>query len=536
MKRLLLGSGICLSVFWARPVKAEPFDESKGFIFYAIANPIRKTIVPPQGAMPFDDYVIALSKASDINFLVDSTDIAASGVVEEFPSSPEAREGKWKPTFFGVMEDWCMSHHLAHLRYDDATILFWKEPELLETAQLIISAGQHRSAEALPKEFDLHRELDDYAQQSHNWDAEAKEAISIQLKLGELPPALQSEITAIARQGILRPDFRRELFLSPDYWKTARVRVIPGQTEKIVFIGGQDENAKALPFFQPFSNSLRPLDSKLEVTVFPVVDADAEPPRTDTPALQPAKVDSYPWQNQGLTGAQLEDEEKLKSKISLEAKRQPLSELLNKLAQRNGVQLTIATNAPKQSSLVTGRVNQMPLGALMGALARVYGSYWTKESATEYVWHPIPLNPLQSAMLRAGRSDYFTKGATWETTKEKRQQLLEIEQEIADEVGETKTPEGVAVSTLPDDTQEKLKRALSEVASKQIVELHQNAWQFLTPKAIVNLDRTPKFQGNRWQVSVMMAGETIRLMSSDVNGPIPPKETQTPPADENITR
>ena len=534
MKRLLLGSALCLTTFLIRPVKAEPFDESKGYIFYAIANPIRKTIVPPQGAMPFDDYVIALSKASDINFLVDSTNIAASGLVEDFPSSPEAREGKWKPAFFNVMGDWGLSHQLADLRYDNETVLFWKEPELLETAQLIIGAGQHQSAEPLPREFDLHQELDDYAQQSHNWDAETKKAISIQVKLGELPPVLQSQITAMTRRGVLRSHLRRELFLSPDYWKTARVRVIPSQTEgrSFVFVGGQDENAKALPFFRPFSNSLDLLDSRLSMTVFSAV-GDTEAPRTDTAIPQPAKVNSFPWQTQGLTGAQLEDEEKLKVKVSLEEKRQPLSELLSKVGQQNGVQLAEAPDARKQSSLVTGRVNQMPLGALMGALARVYGAYWTKESATEYVWHPIPLNPLQSAMLRSGKGDYFTKDATWETLKEKKQQLLEIEQEVADEMGESKTPEGVLVSTLPGDTQEKLKRALSEIASEKIIRSHQAAWQFLTPNAIVRLERRPKSQFNMWQVSVLGADDRMMLMSSSVNGPTPLREDQTLPADEN---
>lgn len=161
--KLFLLCGACLALAGTRRAWAEPFDESKGVMFYARSQSVslKKPIVPPSRELPVDEAIIALANSSNANFIADATEIPIGARVAPFPATPVAREHKWSPQFYSVFEDMQEAAQLSTLRYDDTTYLIWKRPDVLETARALSAAGQLRPTHALPEQFGLYRVLND---------------------------------------------------------------------------------------------------------------------------------------------------------------------------------------------------------------------------------------------------------------------------------------------------------------------------------------------------------------------------------------
>ncbi len=525
--KLFLVCGSCLALTGTRGAWAEAFDESKGFMFHARAHPIRKIIVPPSRELLVDEAIIALSKASDNNFIADATQIPAEMRVAPFPVTPAARKRNWKAQFFNVVGDMQEAAQLSQLLYNATTHLLWKRPNALETARALLAAGKLRPSQPLPQQADLLRILDDLRN-----DPLVKPRIAPNgdIRVGDIPPEPRKPIMEFARYALLRPQYQRELLLSDPFWKTARVLFVPaeqvrdfGKNATLVFVSGQDEDGKATPLFRPFLSSwhesglLQVLGGHPANLAYPVALADLKtPPVTSESA--PVVID--------LTAAkELEAQAPLQAPISLEVKRRPLSVVLTQASQQSGVALSQTGDASEV--LVTARVEKMPLHELMGALARLSGAMWQK-SATGFELQAQPLEPWQKLLLRSGKGDFEGYGAESQFTPEELQPLSDLEQAIVDEIGDQQTPEGVPISLLSEDLQAQLKQTIQVAAANSLVVAFRKAYVFASSEALLH------FSGNRSAGAVILlkADGYDSMFRVQLNGPpLPPEEQPTIPAE-----
>ena len=510
IRRIYFGG---FSLIWtitvAHPTFAAPFDESKGHMFYAVANPIRKTIVPPQGNLYLDAYILALSQASQMNLVADVTDIAADTRVNDFPASDVVKERKWEPSFYNVLGDFGLANPIARLRYDKTTFLLWNRPDVLESARALMATGKTRPLQALPDELELSRQLSDFQRESREKVPPPPDRPHT-VKLSEVPAELREKIMVWAHYAILRSNWSRDLMMGEDYWKTARVRAVPttdpitNQPKSAVFIGGQTENGKTLPFVMPFFVLPEYFDAKLDAESFP---PQAEGP-VENPAPAPQKTD-----NEGdLTALHLEAEVALQHKISLEIQRKSLKNVLDEIGRANGLTLT-ADDATSQIFL-TARVEAMPIGTLMGALARVYGASWTKKSDTEFLWQPLNLENWQTLLRRSGQGQFAGIEDHWALSKAQLQEISDLEQEMVDEIKarDPQTPD-VAFASLPEDLQTRVRQLAERVAAREIIKKHNKAFLFLKPQSQLAL--IPD------SLHLLMADSGETLSYSTLRAPLP---------------
>lgn len=536
MKTLILMVGVGLITSPYR-VEAEPFDESKGSRFYHLSKPLDKKVTIP-APMLVDDYIVALSQISSTNIIADATHISTEDWTQPFPSSPTALARGWKAPADGasivsLLRDFEETQQFSELRYNDTTYLLWNKPDALQTARLIVAANRHRPTEALPNEVDLYRALDEYAKGPLKWQKYDEGLINPPfhtLKFGEVPPELRAQVKALAQHEILRPDLRQELLLTDNYWKTARLALSSTLTQKGNRAGlgpqrkffrlhllGQDENGETLPIVAPFEQRFQFSSGRAAKSVYDRPDVDREAifiviaptPLRLTPQLAPPEVAVLPAP--GLGGAQLEAEIPLQTKISVEAKRRPLGDLLAEVAKKGDIKLIVGEGVPAKTTLVTTRVNEMPLGNFMGALGRLYDVYWTKRSPNQYTLHAGEKNLLQTSLMQLGAGGSFSPYVNWYLTYAQEQEYGELEQQIVAELLEqgNEKSEGVSLSVLPEDLQLRLRQAVEEIFANRIISKYQQVSKFITDQSVMRLSHTLFYGGSRasrleWEVKLLM--------------------------------
>ncbi|HEX8234644.1 MAG TPA: hypothetical protein VF600_01695 [Abditibacteriaceae bacterium] len=251
MRRTVLQ--FCLLGFFCALLSARvwalPYDEMQPPVVDAT---LKKEIVPPQKELTIDEYIIALAKASDVNFIADASKIKADARVKPFPAGEMARSNQWGPKLYLVLLDFTQEHRLSQLRYDDKSFLFWSEPDTTDLLQLLLahdSTLQRKHLSSPEQTFSL---LSDYAKSIQRWGGQAQQ-FYFNAKLAELPAAAQSSITSMARRSILMKGMNPTAWFTDDLWKTARLRLEPGTVldDKAVpyeglHVYGQDEKGAVL--------------------------------------------------------------------------------------------------------------------------------------------------------------------------------------------------------------------------------------------------------------------------------------------------
>ena len=549
----------------SRPALSQPFDESKGGMFYELSKPLRKPIVPPPGDTSLDDYIIALSKNSDINFIADVTQRPADERVGAFPNSAKAIEGNWKPTFYAVSEDLENAQNLSELRYNDTTYLLWSTPDAMRAARLMIAAGKNHAAEPLPDQLELHRALDDYLRDAMGWTKEAvptagdinvelkklieanalTEEVSqkvFQPKLGDLPPALRAQLVTVTRNIALQAKLNPAQYFTDEFWKTARFRVtvFDSPISPVVYVAGAPKEGEA-PLFANSVSILTLVEKYLEYDIFPPIARDekdqAEPaqeklaavPRSVDPALANAQmplIGDTLRSTEGLTGEQLEAEAGLQASVSLQEKRRPLGDLVTSVGQAQGVKLVVSQEVP--AALVTLRVSEMPLGTLMGALARVYGAYWDQQSPKEFTLHARVLDELKKLILRSGKGDFSVGESNRNSHDPIDQQQREVALSIAALMNQRQieSEADFAVADLPEDLQFQLRRHFEEAAAIQLTDSYFRAWRFIAPYSPLRLTRDHSPFTSDWKLTLAMdqdalAVAVIRGPELNYEGPAP---------------
>jgi hypothetical protein len=218
---LFLVSGV-LGLLWPRP--AQSFPHGPPYDEFMIEK-----ITPPKTA-PIDDYIIALSKATDINFIADATNFPADAQVDQYPSSPASLDGingpearKWQSNRLNVLIDMTESKRLTQYRWEEKTYLLWSEPDLLSLGRLIVSERERDQAQAIARQtLDravMNEEWKKYFQTAHGWDEHAQ-GVAARVKFTDLPPALRPLVESETRRRIfnLFADEGTLDWFHDDYW------------------------------------------------------------------------------------------------------------------------------------------------------------------------------------------------------------------------------------------------------------------------------------------------------------------------------
>ena len=554
------------------PAVAQPFDETKPNILYEYSQPLRKTIVPPQGDVSLDDYLIELYKNADVNFIADVTGRSTDETVGTFPNSTKVREGKWKPTFYAVQEDLEIAQRLADLRYNDSTYLVWSRPDGMRAARLMIETGKNHAGTPLPDESQLHETLDDYLRETMGWkkeDVPTAEDINVKLSefieanalkdalwerdirpklndlppnlraqilkafrpaLGDLPPSLRTRVVTVAREIALQSRLNSAQYFTDDFWQAARFRVITFDSpfSPAVNVAPAPQVGETPLFARAFTQlSLENLNLRDDIfPPRPVMEPGETKPANDEPVpnvalneTQVPLIGDTLRSTQGLTARQLEAEASLQKTISLQEKRRPLSELLTSIGQTQGVKLNASQEIP--AALVTFRVNQMPLGVLMGALARVYGAYWDSQSPTEFTLHARELDELQRLMLRSGKGDFSFSEDNKDSSDPYEPSQRQLAQSIGSLLNQQQIGEGndFAVADLPEDLRYQLRRHFEEAAAAQLTSSYFTGWRRITPELPVLLRRDASRLTSDWGVELLTSDMKGAIAKTTVRGP-----------------
>lgn len=95
----------------------------------------------------------------------------------------------------------------------------------------------------------------------------------------------------------------------------------------------------------------------------------------------------------------LQQDAALQGKISLEARRMPLRELLAEAQKQSGITLRATADSPATRALMTARLKDMTLATLMNSLTRIYDVRWTQEGAA-YTMHGSVNDELSYRLIR----------------------------------------------------------------------------------------------------------------------------------------
>lgn len=155
-----------------------------------------------------------------------------------------------------------------------------------------------------------------------------------------------------------------------------------------------------------------------------------------------------------INGSASIDAPTLNTKVSFEARRLSLSELLAILSKQSGVRL-VAEPDVRADVRVSARVDNLPLSIVMASLSRLYGVEWTKQGDT-YTMRRSTLGPLHEKLLTVGATARTENQAE---SKERDERLELLAAEVMDTVGLEALSKrgGVAVASLPADLQQRLR-------------------------------------------------------------------------------
>lgn len=243
-------------------------------------------------------------------------------------------------------------------------------------------------------------------------------------------------------------------------------------------------------------------------------------PAAPLPPVTPAAVDAIAF----LDKAALQQDAALQGKISLEARRMPLRELLAEAQKQGGIALQATADSPAVRALMTARLKDMTLATLMLSLARIYDVRWAKDGAA-YTMHASDNDELSYRMIRY-------QGQNWTYTTVPDREIRNREGDVLAEAifhsidktiwGDNET---VLVSALPAAMQERLRRRFELEGLKQenLLERLERiyATQTLHLRLHMAREKTPSFRPGLFgemELNQSLLYKMPRLMAYNAEG------------------
>ena len=490
MKRSTLFSLGCF--FFLAPVicqaQTPPLPEQGDPLFYERTLQMQHRITPPLGGLKIDDYVVALSQSSGINFIADATRWDENARIGNFPTTAEAAQ--WTPTFSSVFADFESGAQVTDLRFEPKTYLMWERTDVRKMARLIVAQDLHKVREERPYEDTLRDALAHFVPLWMGGDTTAPtEAEAMRLAklaeknfhhiaLKEFPVEVQNQLVALVRYGLLRPQWGADKILTDDFWKTAQLFLkkvphdedMPEGDPEVWIRSGEGDKAWSFQlefWFAPYRESGAALPGAPEDAA--LVAHDENEAEAETPFLLAPLEKGLSWQ-------QLNERAPLQAKISLQAKRLSLTQLFEQIQQKSGARLKLGERAPAPELRVTLGVAEMPLSTLLSALARTFNLSWSVQNE-QLVANDDGSDELGKLVARTRQSLYqgdrtFNSGRS--------DQVRALADEVREVLGaEAKTE--AAFESLSPDLQKRVRAQFEYLASDFLVLSYEGAYVYLQP-------------------------------------------------------
>lgn len=445
-----------------------------------------------------DNYLLDMARTARINVIADSTDFPVGSTVIPYPATSGYdigtngnRPQNWNSNLKSLIGDFTAQKKLTVLRSAPRTFLFWSEPdprqllalqgELTQSTQAArwAEAAAEARANGTPEDEIIRGELSEAQLKNVLWDylksigwkgtvAERTDRVDIRIPLNELPPDLRELVLFDLQKHLVNqwPDVLKQ---EVD-WKTTRIGLSSGENPHIE-VRYQIPSKNVDADDSTDSYWLTTLDAALKAP------SDAPVASMQEPKVMPVQLSSNDTMANAYKGISnetavplLEADKSLKKPISLEVKRLSLRELLEQMEQQGNVRFTLGADAPSDK-LITAHVEKMPLSEWMGILARVYGVTWDKTGDAAYQMNGNQQGELHLKLLQIGDPMRYRYRFTFSAPSERTAENAAIGKAILDQFGmeALKSPEGVAISALPQPLQQRMRYALEDRGAETVV-------------------------------------------------------------------
>lgn len=529
-------------------------------------------VTPSAQALPVDESLLALSKATSANVLADATHFEAGRVVQPYPTRQTDPFDSNFGGRGGVVSQMATRAGLSFDRSSSDTFVFWSQPDRDQLVSLIVSY-QKQLDEQFPRGDDKNTLLrfQEFLKIRYGWNPQAQtpeeavkraQGVDASFRMGDLPEELrapfQAELISQVRSLGNEPTYR---WFEADYWKDCHIRLNTGQQNFYNAVGvslGQRKSPSVELVFPDISSDDgaggRSIAFGRTVAVgfphgttagaFAPTRAQAQG-RTD---VQPAAVPAANRPVEQLTtiaspGVNVEGEASLQKTVVFSVKRQPLTHFAGELAKQSGVSLSIAPDmAPDAQVTGCSVAAGMPLSSAMGALSRLYRAHWTKDGDGYMLSSDHP-SELTRMMAQMGIYAYY--GSTELPPQEHDALGTERADEIVNalDAAQLKTPSGAVFSSLPADTQDSVLRFIQKERQGDLIIAQQRLSDALDQEVVFRFgplrDDTPLFDGDGRPVAFgtrVSDSSAIGAYSSDgafIAG-LFPRFTCYPPTEQQI--
>lgn len=221
----------------------------------------------------------------------------------------------------------------------------------------------------------------------------------------------------------------------------------------------------------------------------------------------------------------------LSKPVTLDARRLPLPAVLQELQKQSGVSLGV--DGGSDTLLLTAHFSQMPLAEVMQALARLYGREWKPSGQGGWIWpRESSLNPLELDLRRVGDFAPVEERARAERrgSADKNgpaQPKFNWFEALLPRTNTTSlvAPEGVALTSFPEELQKKIRRDREGDAALQLVGIYQKSvlstlreanWQIFRDAIATENDKNLR----PW-TAVLMTREGTTLLTLPPGKPVP---------------
>ncbi len=448
-------------------------------------------ISAPLNTANMDDYLLDMARSTNVNVIADATEFPAESSVIPYPATSGTVAGlkgdkpdHWRSALIIIMNEFAAQKRLSMLRAGARTFLFWSEPdprqllelqgELTDTTEAARWAEAIASAQANGVSDDqiirgklsderLRDVLSEYLSDEHGWKgtvAQRNDHVDIQVSIDKLPPDLRALVLFDLRNMLIN---NWSYKLTQDaYWNTARIHLVDSDDPAIEVT--YDIPKKEGEVDTDYNYTLTTLDAANKaLTSVPI--ASMQEPVVTPVQLGPKDTlfNAYSGLSDVAYDSALDADAALQTPISLQVKRLTLRDLLMQLQQKGGPQLTLSEDAPSDK-LITARVEKMPLSKLMGVLSRIYGVKWDKTGEAAYQMRGNDQGELHLKLLQMGDQYLYRHRFLFYTPLDRKNEKVAIGKAIIEQVSQEalRKPEGVLISSLPQDLQRRWRYALED--------------------------------------------------------------------------
>ncbi len=479
-----------------------------------------------------DDYILAASRAYKVNLILDST-----RVPQDAPLTSQKIENfsMWSGLAFFVSRRGINAQPWG----DGSTILLWQQPDLALLTRKLVESGEIKAPPAdMPSQALLGSNqmrmqplIATYFQKQKGWNGQGPFRATATFE--ELPQELRERLAVQTRAGIwnLVASRTSARWFSEDFWKSVRLRFIPGQ----------DNTGKIRQELAVVGALRHEQDGPIEEEA--VFISDPGSPfrfnrRGKTPPRQVALVTpdevlansslAAPYQPAPAKGLRLDpaSDVALSQKVTLELKRRPLDETLAALGEKVGVAVSLSPEMKAEGTLLTLGIAEMPAHEVMAALTRLLGLEWSKNAEGGYLGGRGTRTALETQLLQARKISLAPlKGETAARHARQLQEAGELLTEITLALGQAALaqPEGVAFTELPDELKSVLRLRVQDALAPDFAEAQSRLrekldvlngpWRLEVDAPEENVQRVTRRDGR--QIEIRLAPRANVLSSSD---------------------